>query len=68
VDAELEVLGECLVELLVGVLVLGQVVEHLDALLHKVLLDDAKDLVLLQSLAGDVEGKVLGIDDAGNEG
>ena len=68
VDAELEVLGKGLVELLVGVLVLGEVVEHLDALLDEVLLDDAEDLVLLESLTGDVEGKVLGIDDALDEG
>ena len=68
VDAELEVLGEGLVELLVGVLVLGEVVEHLDALLDEVLLDDAEDLVLLEGLTGDVEGKVLGIDDALDEG
>ena len=68
VDAELEVLGEGLVELLVGVLVLGEVVEHLDALLDEVLLDDAEDLVLLEGLAGDVEGKVLGVDDALDEG
>ena len=68
VDAELEVLGEGLVELIVGVLVLGEVVEHLDALLDEVLLDDAEDLVLLEGLTGDVEGKVLGIDDALDEG
>ena len=68
VDAELEILGEGLVELLVGVLVLGEVVEHLDALLDEVLLDNAEDLVLLESLTGDVEGKVLGIDDALDEG
>jgi len=39
VDAELQVLGERLVELLVVVLVLRDLVEHLQALLHDVLPD-----------------------------
>ena len=64
VDAELDVLAELLVELLVVVLVLGELVEELHALLDQVLADHLEDLVLLQHLAGDVEGQVLGVDDA----
>mmetsp|Transcript_18778 Transcript_18778/g.45119 ORF Transcript_18778/g.45119 Transcript_18778/m.45119 type:complete len:417 (+) Transcript_18778:755-2005(+) len=58
-DAKLQVLAEGLVELVVCVFILCQVVEHLKALLHQVLLDDTEDLVLLESLTGNVEGKVL---------
>merc|ERR1719218_444301 len=68
VDAELEVLAERLVELGVVVLVVGDLVEHLEALLDDVLLDDLEDLVLLEHLAGDVEGKVLRVDDALDKG
>merc|ERR1719152_258450 len=66
--AELQVLVEGLVELLVLVLVLGDLVEELDGLLHQVLLDDLEDLVLLERLARDVEREVLRIDDALDEG
>ena len=52
VDAEFDVLGERLVELLVVLGVLGDVGEHLDALLDDVLADDAQNLVLLESLTG----------------
>merc|ERR1712144_104856 len=65
VDAELEVLAELLVELVV---VLGDLVEHLNGLLDKVLLDDLEDLATLEHLTGDVEGKVLRVDDALDEG
>merc|ERR1719333_1418496 len=68
VDAQLQILVEGLVELLVLVLVLGDLVEELDRLLDEVLLDDLEDLVLLQRLARDVEREVLGIDDALDEG
>jgi len=67
VDAQLEVLAELLVELLPAVLVLGQLVHQLDALLDQVLADDLEDLVLLEHLPGDVEGQVLGVDDALDE-
>merc|ERR1719247_745480 len=67
VDAELEVLRERLVELLVHVLVLRELVEHLDRLLDEVLLDDLEDLVLLERLARDVERQVLRVDDALDE-
>ena len=62
VDAQLEVLGEGLIELLVLLLVLGDLGEQGDALLDQVALDDAQDLVLLEALAGDVQGQVLRVD------
>ena len=68
VDAELEVLAELLVELLVVIGVLGDLVEELDGLLDQVLLDDTEDLVLLQGLARDVEGQVLRVDNTLDEG
>ena len=67
VDAELDVLAELLVELLVVVLVRGDVLEELDGLLDDVLLDDLEDLVLLEGLAGDVQREVLAVDDAAEE-
>mmetsp|Transcript_18093 Transcript_18093/g.30891 ORF Transcript_18093/g.30891 Transcript_18093/m.30891 type:complete len:540 (-) Transcript_18093:58-1677(-) len=68
VDSELEVLGELLVELLVVLLVLGDLGEHLEALLDDVLLDDLEDSVLLQGLSRDVQGQVVGVDDSLHEG
>merc|ERR1711968_292578 len=62
-DPKLEVLPERLVELVEVVLVLGDLGEHLQALLDDVLLDDLKDLVLLKHLAGNVEGEVLRVHD-----
>jgi hypothetical protein len=64
VHAELDVLREGLVELLKVLLVLGNLVEALDAALDEVLADDLEDLVLLQRLARDVERQVLRVDDA----
>jgi len=58
-DAELQALAKLLIELLVVVLLLGDLCEHLKALLHQVLLDHTQDLVLLQGLTGDVQGKIL---------
>merc|ERR1719232_1867273 len=59
--AKLEALAKLLVELLVVVFLLGNLAEHFQALLHQVLLDDPQDLVLLKSLAGDVQRQVLGV-------
>merc|ERR1712144_202283 len=66
-DAELQVLPELLIELLVVVPLLRDLGHHLDALLHQVLLDHAEDLVLLQGLARDVERQVLRVDDTLHE-
>jgi hypothetical protein len=59
VDAQLDVLGGGVVELGVVVLVLGDLEEHLDTFLHQVLTNHLEDLVLLQSLSGDVEREVI---------
>mmetsp|Transcript_3637 Transcript_3637/g.3431 ORF Transcript_3637/g.3431 Transcript_3637/m.3431 type:complete len:303 (-) Transcript_3637:441-1349(-) len=68
VDSKLEVLGERLVELLVGILILSQISKHLKALLNKILLDDTKNLVLLKSLTGNIQGKILRVDNSLNKG
>lgn len=67
VDAELEVLSELFVELLEVVLVLGDLLEQLDALLDEVLADDLEDLALLEHLAGDVQRQVLRVDESLHE-
>ena len=67
VDAQLEVLGELLVELGVLVLVLRHLEEEVEALLDEVLADDLEDLVLLQALARDVERQVLAVHHALDE-
>jgi len=67
-DTELQVLAELLVELHVVILVLGDLVEELKALLDEVLLDDAEDLVLLERLTRDVQRKIFGIDNTLDEG
>jgi len=56
VDTELEVLGESSVEFVVVLLVLGDLGNNIKSLLDQVLSDDLQDLVLLESLSGDVEG------------
>merc|ERR1712223_489189 len=67
VDTELEVLAELLVELLEVVLVLRQLLDELENLLHQILSDDLEDLVLLEHFSGDVEWKVLRVDHALDE-
>jgi len=64
VDAQLQALSELLIELLVVVFLLCNFGKHFKALLHQILLDHAKDFVLLQSFAGDVQWQVLRIHDA----
>lgn len=56
-----------LVELGVLLLVLGHLVEELQALFHDVLLYDLEDLVLLQRLTRDVERQVLRVHNALDE-
>lgn len=51
----LDVLGELLIELLVVLLVLSQLSEKFQALLHQVLADHFQDLALLQHLTRNVQ-------------
>merc|ERR1719197_1795174 len=68
VDAELDVLAKLLVELLEVLRVLLDLAEELDALLDNVLLDNLKDLVLLERLTRDVKRQILRIDNALDKG
>merc|ERR1719323_719083 len=61
VDSKLQVLAELLVELLEVVLVLRKFLNELENLLDQVLSDDLEDLVLLEHLSGNVERKILGV-------
>ena len=67
VDTEFDVLAERLVELVEIVLILGDLAEEIHALLYDVLTDDFEDLVLLQGFTGDIEGKILRVDDTTDE-
>ena len=67
VDTELDVLSECLVKLGKVVLVFRDLTDEIHRLLHKVLADDLEDLVLLEGFTGDVEGKILRVDDTLDE-
>ena len=67
VDAVLEVLAEGLVKLVEVLLLLGDLVEELDALLDEVLADDLEDLALLEHLARDIEREVLAVHHAADE-
>lgn len=67
VDAELQILAELFVELLEGVFVLGQFVEEFHAFLDQIFADDFEDLVLLEHLTGNVQGKIFGIHDSLDE-
>jgi len=67
VDTEFDVLAERLVELVEIVLILGDLAEEIHALLYDVLTDDFEDLVLLQGFTGDIEGKILRVDDTSDK-
>lgn len=67
VDTKLDVLAEGGVELVELLTVLGDLSEELKGLLDNVLLDDLHDLVLLKGLTGQVEGKVLRVDNTLDE-
>ena len=67
VDTELDVLAEGLVELGEVVLVLGNLSEHVHALLDDVLANNLENLVLLESLTRDVEREILRVDDTLDE-
>ena len=58
-DAQLEVLGKGFIELGIVVLVFSDFGKHFEALFHNIFLDNLEDLVLLESLTGNVEGKIL---------
>jgi len=66
-DTELQVLAKRLVELLEVVFVLGDFRKDVHALLDDVLADDLEDLVLLEGLTRDVEGKIFRVDDTLDE-
>ena len=58
---KLQAFAKCFVELLVIILLLCNLCEHLQALLHEIFLDHSQDLVLLQSLTRDVQWKIFRI-------
>lgn len=67
VDTEFEVFAELFVELEVVFVVLGDFTDEFDGFLDEVFADDLEDLVVLKELSGDVEGKVIGVDDTLDE-
>jgi hypothetical protein len=67
VDTKLQVLAERLVELGKVVLILSDLAKEIDAFLNDVLADDLEDLVLLEGLTGDVERKILRVNDTLDE-
>jgi hypothetical protein len=67
VDTELDVLSESLVKLGKVVLVFRDLADEIHRFLHKVFADDLEDLVLLESLTRNVEGKILRVDDTLDE-
>ena len=66
-NTQLQVLAEGLVKLAEVILVLSDLREKVHALLHNVLADDLKNLVLLEGLTRNVERKVLRVDDTLDE-
>jgi hypothetical protein len=66
-NTKLQVLAERFVELFEVVLVLSDLGEKIHGLLDDVFADNLKDLVLLQSFTGDVEGEILRVDDTLDE-
>lgn len=67
VDAELEVLAELFVEFLEVFSILRDFLEELKAFLGDVLLDNLKNLVVLEILSGDVKRKILGVNNTSDE-
>eukprot|EP00796_Vickermania_ingenoplastis_P002540 gene2541-biopygen2035 len=70
-DPQLDVLAELLVEGLVVLLVLGNLLEQLQRLLHNVLADHLENLVLLEILARNIQGKLAvnhALDESGQSG
>ena len=60
-DPKLQTICLQFVEHIVVIFLFGNFCAHFEALLHKILLDDTQDFVLLQSLPRDVQRKILGI-------
>jgi len=67
VNAKLDVFAKGLVELVEVVLVFSNLADKVHRLLHKVLANDLKNFVLLESLTGDVKRKIFGVDDTLDE-
>jgi len=67
-NAEFQVLTELLVEFLVVIGLFLDLVEHLDALLDQVLLDNPEDFVLLEGLPGNVQRQIFGVNNTLDEG
>ena len=58
-NTKLDVFAEGLVELGEIVFVFSNLADKVHRLLHKVLANDLEDFVLLESLTGDVQGKIF---------
>lgn len=67
-NSKLQVLGKGFVEFRKVVLVLGDLLEHLNNLFDNVLANDFENLVLLEHFTGDVQGKILRVDDSLDKG
>jgi hypothetical protein len=66
-NAKFQVLAELAIELLKVLLIFSEFLEEFQALLDKVLADNFKNLVLLEHLTGNVQRKILRIDNALHE-
>ena len=66
-NSKFEIFRELFIEFLIIFLILGNLSEHLEALLDDILSHDLEDLVLLESLTRDVERQVLRVDNSLNE-
>ena len=58
-DFKLDALAGLLIKCLVGIFLLSNVCNHLKALLHQILFDHVKTLVLLESLTRNVETQIV---------
>ncbi|KAJ0471247.1 hypothetical protein HanIR_Chr14g0727621 [Helianthus annuus] len=60
-DTQFQILGKGFIEFVVIILVLSNLIEHLNAFLHKILPDNLENLVLLKHFTRDVEWQVIGV-------
>ncbi|KAJ0816041.1 hypothetical protein HanPI659440_Chr00c21g0734811 [Helianthus annuus] len=58
-NTQLQILGEGFIEFVVIILVLSNLIKHLNAFLHKILPDNLENLVLLKHFTRDVEWQVI---------